>query len=644
MSNGILILLVVLACLLIVFVLSKISGSSVGENAIRSSDQEDGVQGRVLRDLKFIRSVLSKLAITSDRRSVLHAQLDRLEIRARRCALHLAVIGEFNSGKSTFINALLQQRLLKSANIATTASATEIRQGRQLALSVRFTDGSTLAGSESDCLTLASRFEKFRDPRDAGLNLRQLIDLVTSHPEASRLVDAIEIVVPNEWLRRGICILDTPGVGAGPDHAAHHQAVTERVLAEQADSAVVLIPADCGVSRTLLDFLDSVVRPFLSRCIFVITKLDNVSDPERAEIVSHVNHLLSNFLGTTPVILEAGALTVLLPSDSDPERESARTYWRSEFTKLQESLFDAMSRQGPIIVAEALTRLLHQAIGDLNTEISARQEQLDKEERTLASNSVMRIEQVLNRLRSQGQGAMNETLMRVESEMELAASRFETQAKQKVNAVLDATAWRNLKETIQETIPASVSEEEKEFTKELGVSFTQLDRQCTESYVVFTTEFEKCYKSLKSLGIPQLQTSVAAVPRSQPLVTDLMKATPFTSGPRWRDFVGIIINKEKKRQELRSMLFPVITHHVEAITAHWRHRLGVAAAAMRSELDRAVQVHLRQYTATVNEMIREHERRRSALRNEQIEIQGFANELQSRAQQLKNWRQTLPGR
>jgi len=43
--------------------------------------------------------------------------------------LRLAVVGEFSSGKSTFINALLQKDLLPEGILPTTGVATYIQQG-----------------------------------------------------------------------------------------------------------------------------------------------------------------------------------------------------------------------------------------------------------------------------------------------------------------------------------------------------------------------------------------------------------------------------------------------------------------------------------------------------------------------------------
>jgi Dynamin family len=54
---------------------------------------------------------------------------------------HLAVVGEFSAGKSTFIDAVLRDPLLKRAPLVTTAAATHLCYSERIDLEVRF-DGS----------------------------------------------------------------------------------------------------------------------------------------------------------------------------------------------------------------------------------------------------------------------------------------------------------------------------------------------------------------------------------------------------------------------------------------------------------------------------------------------------------------------
>lgn len=62
----------------------------------------------------------------------LKSQISMIRKRAADPYLNVAVIGDFSSGKSTFINALIRRKLLKTAWKATTAVPTYIRLNQKM--------------------------------------------------------------------------------------------------------------------------------------------------------------------------------------------------------------------------------------------------------------------------------------------------------------------------------------------------------------------------------------------------------------------------------------------------------------------------------------------------------------------------------
>jgi ribosome biogenesis GTPase A len=73
--------------------------------------------------------------------SSLAARLDSLRERLRHNRLHLAVLGQFKRGKSTFINALLGAPLLPVAVVPLTAVPIFISWRPVASVRVRFRDG-----------------------------------------------------------------------------------------------------------------------------------------------------------------------------------------------------------------------------------------------------------------------------------------------------------------------------------------------------------------------------------------------------------------------------------------------------------------------------------------------------------------------
>jgi GTP-binding protein EngB required for normal cell division len=138
---------------------------------------------------------LDKAARTAER---LRDDLDR--------PLLLAVMGEFNAGKSTFINAFVGADVAPTGILPTTATLNLLRGGAERLVRVVRDDGTTQEGAYED--------------------LRRI--LKGAHDGNRSPVDHVEIVLPVETLER-VSILDTPGSNAlDPKHEALAQEAGRR--------------------------------------------------------------------------------------------------------------------------------------------------------------------------------------------------------------------------------------------------------------------------------------------------------------------------------------------------------------------------------------------------------------------------------
>ncbi|MCD8212781.1 MAG: dynamin family protein, partial [Campylobacter sp.] len=79
----------------------------------------------------------------------------------------IAVIGQFSSGKSTFLNVLLQKEILPTGLTPVTAKLTHIKYGRNYALRVDYKNGKELSLDVSE-------ITKFVDQRVFGDDVTQL--------------------------------------------------------------------------------------------------------------------------------------------------------------------------------------------------------------------------------------------------------------------------------------------------------------------------------------------------------------------------------------------------------------------------------------------------------------------------------------
>jgi GTP-binding protein EngB required for normal cell division len=249
----------------------------------------------------------------------------------------LAVVGEFSRGKTSLINALLDRPgLLPTSIEPTTASITVLSYAPELQVSVTFKDGSRRDGlSSEDLATYAVGYDL--DGRAAALGAARRaaaaidnwqggltetnIDIAID-PAAPRTppVDTVHVGVPSPFLRDGICLVDTPGIGSvNPEHGE----ATRRFI-DRADAVLFLVNTDPVISQSECNFLDF-LRDYVSRFLFVVTKTDRFSPRERQQSVTYTSRTIEQHAGLSrpPIFPVSAKLAVLGRSEPDEVKYTA---------------------------------------------------------------------------------------------------------------------------------------------------------------------------------------------------------------------------------------------------------------------------------------------------------------------------------
>ncbi|MFF0061373.1 dynamin family protein [Streptomyces sp. NPDC005279] len=195
------------------------------------------------------------------------ALLQRIENEA----FHVMVVGDFNRGKSTFVNALLGARVLPVKATPATAVITEVKFGESPAALLWTHDATEPQAVDPD----------------------RLVELITvnnaSGDERSPYVKA-EVVWPLELCRNNVVLIDSPGLNAYDTH----NEITLRHLSG-ADAVIFLQHAIAPMSISESVFLDGHLQahdPF-----FVFTYFDAIDDHERDDVMASARRRITDLRG-----------------------------------------------------------------------------------------------------------------------------------------------------------------------------------------------------------------------------------------------------------------------------------------------------------------------------------------------------------
>ena len=165
----------------------------------------------------------------------------------------LVIAGEFNSGKSSFINALLSERVLPEGVTPTTDRINLLHHGPE----------------------------------------------VTEHAVEAFLLERTH---PAELLRE-LSVVDTPGTNAV---IRRHEELT-RDFVPRADLVLFVTSADRPFSESEREFLER-IREWGKKIVFIVNKIDILAgDAERAEVLAYVRDNATSLLGETPQVFPVSA-------------------------------------------------------------------------------------------------------------------------------------------------------------------------------------------------------------------------------------------------------------------------------------------------------------------------------------------------
>ena len=184
----------------------------------------------------------------------------------------LVVVGEFNAGKSAFINALAGQRVLQEGVTPTTAQIHVLKYGDSIA----------------------------RHSDEQGLQV---------------------VTAPVELLR-DVHIVDTPGTNA---IIREHEQLTNQFV-PRADLVLFVTSADRPFTETERAFLQS-IRDWGKKIVIVVNKADIFERPEELEqVLTFVRESARSLLGIAPEIFPVSARLALRAKQGDPSAWGASRF------------------------------------------------------------------------------------------------------------------------------------------------------------------------------------------------------------------------------------------------------------------------------------------------------------------------------
>ena len=258
-------------------------------------------------------SAIAKLASDVGMTTLATELTDQRIPKLREERFNLVVVGEFNHGKSTFVNALLGQAVLPAGITPTTATINHITWGDTPAATAHMEDGST------------KEIELDRGPH-------ALVDWVTIEGKDAAHVKFVDVRGPAPILRDRVTLVDTPGVNDINEQRAE---ITYGYI-PRADAVLFLLDGAQVLKASERAFLEQrILRRSRDKIFFVIGKIDLLAPDESEETLRFARTHLTQ-VGPDPMIFPLSAKRQLSADPAVRETSgmqpllSCNTGWRGQ--------------------------------------------------------------------------------------------------------------------------------------------------------------------------------------------------------------------------------------------------------------------------------------------------------------------------
>jgi small GTP-binding protein len=234
-------------------------------------ERHEKLKDTLAAELEALADVAGQVGMKSLRADVVETRLPKL----REERFNLVVLGEFNHGKSTFVNALLGAEVLPTGITPTTAAINHVVHAPKPRARAVMMDG-----------------------KDVAIAPKALAEWVTVDGGRAAEVRFVEVGYPAPILERNVTLVDTPGVNDLNEQRAE---ITYGYV-PRADAVIFLLDAGQALKESERAFLASrVLERSRDRMVFVVGKADLLTDRELTDVMAYVREHLGRLVPEPPV-------------------------------------------------------------------------------------------------------------------------------------------------------------------------------------------------------------------------------------------------------------------------------------------------------------------------------------------------------
>lgn len=191
--------------------------------------------------------------------------LEQVRNRLQNHVFSVGIMGEFKRGKSTVINALLEQNIVPADVLPCSATLNYVRWSPEKRAEIHFADGTVKTVPVEELS-------------------RYVTKITQESKEMAETVDHAVVFHPCSLCQNGVQIVDTPGLNDDDRMTA----ISEKVI-PTLDAIIMVLAVDSPFSKSEAEFVrNKVMTSDLGRIIFVVNKIDHIDEDDVERVLGDI--------------------------------------------------------------------------------------------------------------------------------------------------------------------------------------------------------------------------------------------------------------------------------------------------------------------------------------------------------------------
>lgn len=430
----------------------------------------------------FASTLMGKYDWEEATRHSLEKQLATIVEKQNDKKLNISVIGEFSTGKSSFINALVGYELL----------AVNVIQGTTVAITI-------IEYSEDFSIILTDFSGKSSKKVYKSIDsLRQQLHIYTTDAAYAKKINFVTVTLPSDILKNGYRIIDTPGTNS---LELWHEEITRRAIRELSDLSIILTDATQPMPVTLMSFVDNTLGDSVKSCAFVANKIDRIREKERDGIIKFIEKkICQSFDIEEPIVLPFSAVALTNSFAKETVNIDSNSFLLT--ANSLEQLLSFTAKQRLRAQARKILHLVDDIYSTLDNNIKSIAAQYQQELQMLERSKQTDLKpfissQISTRQKSFLSGA-KDYKYKVESVCDSLASKAKTNIESKIEA---CDSLDNLSNYIKGSLSDDIKKEGQSIVSGTESKFGELRKLFNRELKLFQKDFEKEFEKLKILSV-----------------------------------------------------------------------------------------------------------------------------------------------